>query len=375
MLFRSQQENRVGLAVHTAAALSLLFGLILTVGGMIFAPLLLRFMSTPLDVFPHANVYLQTIFAGMIPLIIYNVGAGVLRAVGDSARPLYYLMAACLTNIVLDVLFVAILHKGTAGAALATVFSQCVCAVLVIQALLRERGCIQLKLTQIHLHRDMLWAILRIGFPAGLQSVMYSLSNATIQAAINGFPTDVLAGWTAYGKMDGLYWMIVSSFGIAITTFAGQNWGAGRVDRVRLAIRQCLAMTALATALMMLFMLSFGRTLFHMFTSDEGVVETGIQILWMLVPFYATYIPVEIFSGALRGTGDSVIPTMMTLFGVCLLRVVWVFAVVPSHHTIGTVLASYPITWCLTSTLFILYYFTRSPIIRAARMRERIHTS
>ncbi len=365
------EERKVSLAVHTASALALIFGLLLTVFGMLFAPQLLRFMSTPPDVLPHAAVYLRVVFGGMVPLVIYNVGAGILRAIGDSKRPLYYLIAACLTNIVLDILFVAVLRWGTAGAALATVFSQCVCAALIVVALVREKGCVHLVPRNIRLHGRILADIVRIGFPAGLQSVMYSLSNATIQAAVNGFPTDILAGWTAYGKMDGLYWMVVSSFGIAITTFAGQNWGADRVDRVRGAIRQCLLMTLAATLLMSALMLTFGHSLFRLFTQDEGVIVKGVGILRLLVPFFATYIPVEIFSGALRGTGDSVVPTLLTLFGVCLLRVVWIFAVVPHHHTIGTVLASYPITWILTSSLFVLYYFTRSPIMRRARLLQR----
>ena len=364
-------EEKAGQTVHTAAALALIFGLALTLLGMLLAPRLLRFMSTPPDVLPYASVYLRLIFAGMIPLLIYNVGAGALRAVGDSRRPLFYLMAACLTNIVLDVALVAALGLGTAGAALATVASQVISAALVVRALLRETGCLRLNPRAIGIDRRLLAAILRIGFPAGLQSVMYALSNATIQAAVNGFPTDILAGWTAYGKLDGLYWMLVSSFGIAITTFAGQNWGAGRVDRVRASIRQCLLMTLLATLAMCALMLGLGQNLLRLFSQDPGVLRQGYAIMRLLVPFYCTYIPIEIFSGAMRGAGDSAVPTLLTLFGVCLLRVVWVLRIAPMHHTIGMVLASYPITWCLTSALFVAYYFARSPIMRRARLLSR----
>ena len=214
---------------------------------------------------------------------------------------------------------------------------------------------------------DLLEQIVRIGLPAGLQSVMYSLSNAIIQAAVNGFGTDILAGWTAYGKLDGLYWMIVNAFGISVTTFVGQNFGAKRYDRMKKSVRTCLIMTAVATLLISAILLTFGETLYRLFTDDEAVIEQGMIILHLLVPTYLTYICIEILSGAVRGAGDSLIPTLFTLGGVCLLRAVWVLVISPSYHSISVMLLSYPITWTLTSVLFIVYYLRGNWLKRCIR--------
>ena len=305
----------------------------------------------------YALSYIRVIFLGMIPSLAYNIGSGILRAAGDSRHPLYFLIAACLTNILLDALFVLVFRMGVSGAALATVLSQCLSASLVIRALVMRRDCLRLHPKKIRLDLSLFRRISAIGLPSGLQSVMYSISNVIIQRAINGFDTNILAGWTSYGKLDGLYWMTVNSFGIAITTFVGQNYGAGLYARVRQGIRSCFKMCFLATGQLSVSMYFGGGYLFRLFTQDEAVIQQGVRILRLLVPFYCTYIPIELLSGAMRGTGDTLIPTMMTLFGVCLLRAVWVLLIVPMNPTIEMVLYSYPITWTLTSTLFIIYYF------------------
>ena len=197
---------------------------------------------------------------------------------------------------------------------------------------------------------------MRIGFPAGLQSVMYSLSNIIIQASINAFGTDIVAAYTAYGKLDGLYWMMINAFGVSITTFVGQNFGAGKYDRMRRSVRVCLLMTFGATVLMSGFFLLLGEPLYRLFTDDAQVIALGMQILRLLVPTYVTYICIEVLAGAVRGTGDSLIPTLFTLTGVCLLRVAWVMGVAPAYHSLTVVLLSYPITWTITSVLFVIYY-------------------
>ncbi len=355
--YGARQENDVSRAVHTAAAMSLLFGAALSVIGFTLAPWLLSLINTPEDVLPYALSYIRVIFLGMIPSLAYNIGSGILRAAGDSRHPLYFLVAACLTNIVLDVLFVLVLRMGVSGAALATILSQCLSASLVIRALVKRTDCLRLSPRKIRLDFSLFRRISAIGLPSGLQSVMYSVSNVIIQRAINGFDTNILAGWTSYGKLDGLYWMTVNSFGIAITTFVGQNYGAGQFVRVKKGILSCVKMCVLVTGLLSLSMYFGGGYLFRLFTQDEAVIQQGIRILRLLVPFYCTYIPIEILSGSMRGTGDTLIPTMMTLFGVCLLRVVWILVIVPMNATIEMVLYSYPITWILTSTLFIIYYF------------------
>ncbi len=354
--FGARDGQKVSRAVHTAAAMALLFGGLLMVVGIWLAPDMLRWMDTPDTVMPHALPYLRIYFAGMIPSLIYNIGSGVLRAVGDSKRPLLFLIVACLTNIVLDMLFVLGFHMGVAGAALATIISQAVSAVLVVVTLLRSETMFRLYPRRIRFHGEMVRRIVQIGLPAGLQSVMYSISNVLIQRAVNGFDTNVLAGWTAYSKIDCLFWMMVSAFGIAITTFVGQNFGAGLMDRVKKSVRVCMGMT-LGTTVVMSLVLYFGGSLFYrLFTPDEAVIDEGMKILRLLVPTYVTYISIEILSGAVRGAGDSLIPTLMTLFGVCLLRVAWLAVALPQWPTMTTVLLAYPITWVITSLLFIVYY-------------------
>ena len=362
-----QQASRT---VHTAIALSLVGGLVLMTLGLVTSPTILRWMSTPEDVIGLAITYTRIYFCGMIPSLIYNIGSGILRAVGDSRRPLYFLIVSCMANIVLDVVLVLGLEMGVAGAALATILSQLCSAVLVILTLVRSQHPLHLSVRQIRLHRSLLRRVVRIGLPAGLQSVMYSLSNLVIQAAINGFGTTSMAAYTAYSKMDGLFWMTINAFGVAITTFVGMNFGAGRMDRVRKSIRVCLAMAAGGTIALSGLLLLLGKPLFHLFTDEQAVITQGLIIQRFIVPTFITYVCIEVFSGALRGAGDSFIPMIMTLLGVCVLRVLWVKLIAPLRgDSILFMLACYPISWTLTSILFVVYYLAGTWI---KRCRERM---
>ena len=355
-LFGARQAQDVSRAVHTTIALALSSGALLTAVGLLCAGGILEMIGTPQEVMAYALPYLNIYFLGMIPQLVYNIGSGVLRAVGDSRRPMLFLICAALTNIVLDILLVLGLNLGVRGAAVATVLSQVVSAVLILVSLCHAQPVYRLHFRRIRFHGDMLARIVRIGLPAGLQSVMYSLSNMIIQASVNGFGTDVMAAWTAYGKIDGLYWMIVSAFGVSITTFAGQNFGARRYDRMRRSVRVCLGMAAGVTVFMTALILAVGRPMLGMFTDDAHVVEMGMSIIRLIVPTWITYLCIEILSGAMRGAGDSLMPTLMTLTGVCLMRVFWVTVVVPRMHQLPVLMLSYPITWVITSCMFIVYY-------------------
>ena len=355
-LFGARRAQDVSRAVHTTIALALSSGALLTAVGLLCAGGILELMGTPQEVMAYALPYLNIYFLGMIPQLVYNIGSGVLRAVGDSRRPMLFLICAALTNIVLDILLVLGLNLGVRGAAIATVLSQVVSAVLILVSLCHAQPVYRLHFRRIRFHGDMLARIVRIGLPAGLQSVMYSLSNMIIQASVNGFGTDVMAAWTAYGKIDGLYWMMISAFGVSITTFAGQNFGARRYDRMRRSVRVCLGMAAGVTVFMSALILTVGRPMLGMFTDDAHVVETGMSIIRLIVPTWITYLCIEILSGAMRGAGDSLMPTLMTLTGVCLMRVFWVTVVVPRMHQLPVLMLSYPITWVITSCMFIVYY-------------------
>jgi putative MATE family efflux protein len=348
--------EEVSKAVHTAIALALVGGTVIMLIGLFGAPTALRWMGTPEDIMPHSLTYIRIYFAGMIANLVYNMGAGILRAIGDSRRPLYFLIASCFLNIILDVTFVAVFHWGVMGAALATVISQLLSACLVCLVLMRTKDSYQLIMSKISFHKAMIKKIVQIGLPAGFQSLMYSSSNVIIQSNVNNFGTDTIAAWTAYGKIDGIFWMAMSAFGISVTTFVGQNFGAGKSDRVRKGVRVCFMM-AMSVAIGMSILLYFGGNyVYRLFTEDMMVIEKGMEILRFLVPTFFTYVTIEILSGSLRGMGNALIPMLLTCFGVCVLRIVWLFTIVPVWPNIKTVIFSYPLAWTTTSVLFIIYY-------------------
>lgn len=355
-LFGARRSEDVSRAVHTTIALAIVSGAFLTTVGLIFSEDILHLMGTPGEVMAYAVPYLSIYFLGMIPQLIYNIGSGILRAVGDSRRPMLFLIAAALTNIVLDIIFVLGLEMGVRGAAYATILSQMVSAAMILFSLHHAMPVYRLRFRKIRFHGDMLRRIVTIGLPAGLQSVMYSLSNIIIQTSVNGFGTDVMAAWTAYGKIDGLFWMVISAFGVSITTFAGQNFGANQYERMRRSVRVCLRIAALATVMMSVIVLVIGRPMLGMFTDDAHVLEIGLSIIHLIAPMWIMYICIEILSGAMRGAGDSLVPTLMTLVGVCMMRVFWVCVIVPRFHELRVLLMSYPLTWTITSSLFIAYY-------------------
>ncbi|MCI9540677.1 MAG: MATE family efflux transporter [Lachnospiraceae bacterium] len=354
--YGAKRPKHVSLAVHTAIAFCLVGGIALMILGIILAPFALRATGTPAEIIPYAVLYMRIYFIGIIGNLIYNIGSGILRAIGDSKRPLYFLIVSCFVNIVLDLLFVVVFHMGVAGAAWATILSQLVSALLVIYVLTHTKESYRLMLRNIRIAPDMLARIIQIGFPAGLQSVMYSVSNVVIQAGVNGLGTDTVAAWTAYGKLDGLFWMMINAFGISITTFVGQNYGAKKIERVRKGIRTCLVMAFAASIFLSTFLYIAGGLILHLFTTDLVVWQIGLNILHFLVPTFFTYVCIEILSGALRGTGDCWVPMAMTCVGVCVLRVIWIIFVAPLRPDIFTVSFCYPLTWTITSLLFIIYY-------------------
>lgn len=306
-----------------------------------------------------STTYLRIYFAGIVFLFIFNIGSGILRAVGDSKRPLYYLIVCCVVNIILDILFVVTFHMGVAGVAVATVISQAISAVLVTRKLMSHEHVLKLNLREIRISRPMLRAQLRIGLPTGFHTIMFSLSNIIIQAALNQFSTATVAAWSVYGKLDALFWMASSAFGVAITTFVGQNYGAGKTERIHKSVKVCLGMDFIASAVMVLFMYYTRTFLFGIFTTDPEVIRIGSDMLALIMPCYMFYVFIEVLSGALRGVGDVVIPLIITLGGTCILRIVWVIGCMLFHPTVEAIIFSYPVTWILCAILFILYYWRK----------------
>lgn len=354
--YGAARHDKVSRAVHTAASICLIMGVLFTAAGLIFAPMALQAMGSPPEVMGGSVTYLRIYFGGIIFPLIYNMGTGILRAIGDSKHPLYFLIICCMTNLVLDILFVAVFGWGVAGAAIATLISQAVSACLILLALWKTDQSYHFDPRQICLDIPILKDVIRIGLPAGLQSVMYSASNIIIQSSINTFGTNAVAAWTAYSKIDALFWMVMGAFGTSVTTFVGQNFGAQKYDRIRKSVRICFCMAMGTTVVLSTVLYFTGPFIYRLFTSDPAVIKVGMKVLRLLVPCYFTYVSIEILAGTVRGSGDSLIPMLMTCFGVCVLRVAWIFLAVPISHTIETVVLSYPITWGTTSLMFILYY-------------------
>ena len=349
-------DQKVSDSVHTSIALAIAGGAVMMVLGLASARFALSAMATPSDILEPSLTYMRIYYLGIIPSMIYNMGSGILRAVGDSKRPLYFLIAACLVNIALDLILVAGLDLGVAGAAIATIMSQLISAILTVIALMRTTDSYRLVVSRIRFHKHLLFSIVKIGLPAGLQSAMYSISNLLIQSSINSFGTDTIAAWTAYAKVDSIFWMIMSAYGVSATTFAGQNFGAGKYDRIKKSVRICLGLAAATSIVLSFIVLQFGGTILLLFTHDQNVISICEGMIRVVSPFYITYICIEILSGTCRGCGDSFIPMLLTCFGVCILRIAWIFIAVPLRHEVATVAFSYPLTWAITSILFIIYY-------------------
>ncbi len=349
------QEN-VSRSVHTAVALAIAGGAVLTVLGVAVAGQALVWMRTPEEVLPQARLYLRIFFLGMIPNMLYNICSGILRAVGDSKRPLYILIAACLINVVLDLFFVVALGLGVIGVAIATVLSQLFSAVLIVWCLMRTEDSYRLEWRRVRFHRQLLRRIIRIGIPAGMQSVMYNIANIVIQTNMNMLGANTMAAYTAYSKIDAVFWMMMNAFGVSVSTFAGQNYGAGRIDRVKRSMWITLAMAGGASASLSILLHFFGEYVYLLFTPDKNVVRVGMEILYFLTPTYITFVAIEVISGTVRAMGFVLVPMLLTSGGVCALRLLWLFLAVPMDRTVQSILFSYPLSWVVTSVLYVLYY-------------------
>ena len=295
------------------------------------------------------------LFSGLIFICIYNIGSAILRAIGDSKRPLYYLMICCGINIVLDLVLVLGCRMGVLGVAVGTLISQGISAVLVTRALMYHTEELKLDLRKLRLEKDLLLNMLKIGLPTGIQSSMYNLSNIIVQAAINAFGVNTMAAWTAFGKIDSLFWMLNGAFGIAVTTFVGQNFGAGKHDRVKKGTWECLAMSVAAALAFSAVFMPNGRFCFSVFTEDKDVVEIRLRMMMVISPTYFLFLLRDFFPDPYVRR-DVLVATLLTLIGVRLLRVVWVTLIVPDG-TLEQIIACYPITWVATAVSMSLYYF------------------
>ncbi len=356
--FGAKKTNELQKGLHTTYAFGLIGGIIFGAIGVLFAPNLLCLMNTPEELMKQSTIYVRIYFAGLVFVFLYNMGSAILRAIGDSKRPLYFLIVCSFVNIILDLVFVLVFRLGVLGVALATLISQAVSTILVTECLMRRTNGLQLILSEIRIHPQMLKNMLKVGLPSGIQSSTYSISNMFIQSAINLFGVNTMAAWTAYGKVDILFWMINGSFGIAATTFVGQNLGAGNYDRVRKGTRTVLYMAVTAAIGMSIVMCTIGRYLLYMFTTDMEVLEIGAHMMTVISPTYVFFAFIEIFSASLRAQGDTLIPTIINITGICALRAVWIFTLAPLHN-LDIILYCYPVSWLICAIAMTVYYMHR----------------
>ena len=363
--YGGKKEEKVSVAVQTTIALTLCMSILCTVLALLLVPSLLRLMGTPEDVFPEAATYLRIYFIGVTGLLFYNMGAGILRAVGDSRRPLYFLIFCAVLNTLLDLLFVAVLRFGIAGAAWATILSQGISALLTLFVLTREKACYRIIWSKVRLDPGMTKKIFFLGLPAAIQMAVTSFSNVFVQAYINRFGSAAMAGWSSYGKIDKFCVLPIQSLSLGVTTFVGQNYGAGKIQRVKKSVYICTGMDLVTSIGMTLILFIFRVPLFRIFTTDAAVVEIGVSMLEVIAPCYTIFVFIEILSGALRGMSDVLVPMFMTMFGICILRIVWIFFIVPMNPTLKMTILNYPVTWILTAVLFIIYYLYKTRRMKA----------
>ena len=354
--YGAKREADVSRAVHTSVVMTLIIGAAFTFIGIGMTPIMLRLMKTPPEVLPESTAYLTIYFSGLMGLMLYNIGSGILRAVGDSQRPFYFLVVCAILNTVLDLLFVLVFQMGVEGVALATILSQGVSAILVMITLLRTGGCIRLSVKKLRLHFDMLQKIVRVGIPAALQMAVTAFSNIFVQSYINYFGADCMSGWTAYAKVDQLLFLPMQSISLASTTFVGQNLGRNQPERARQGVSVALKMALCATVIMMIPLLIFAAPIVSFFNDKPQVIEYGAMLLRWMSPFYVLCCFNQIYSGALRGAGNTKAPTIIMLSSFVLFRQIYLYVMSGICNEIIPIAMSYPAGWLLCSSLTSLYY-------------------
>ena len=351
-----QRPKIVSRAVHTAIFLALVSGVFLGVFGFIMAHQLLVWMSSPADVIDLSTIYLRIYFLGMPATLAYNFGAAILRAQGDTKRPLYYLIVAGIVNVILNLFTVLVLHMDVAGVASATTISQYISAGLILRCLSKEEGPLRLNLKKLKMDKVILGHILQIGLPAGFQGIVFSLSNVLIQSSINSFGSTVMAGSAAANNIENFVYQAMNAFYQTNLTFTGQNYGAGDCKRVDKCLFYCQAFVIITGLVMGNLVFACGQTLLSIYNSDQAVIEQGLIRMGYICRTYALGGIMDTMVGSLRGLGYSVVPMFVSLIGACAFRIVWIFTIFQMDRTPANLYVSYPISWAITASVHILYF-------------------
>lgn len=360
------QKRELSEMVHTAIMTSIVCGCILVVVGVILAGPALRLMGTPEDVINHSILYMRLYFVGMPAMMAYNFGAAILRAVGDTKRPLYYLLIAGVVNVVLNLIFVIVFSMGVAGVAIATVVSQVISAVLVLRCLMLTNSDYQLHLKELKIVPDKLLKMVQIGIPAGLQGALFSISNVLIQSSVNSFGSIAMAGNTAASNIEGFVYTAMNAFHQTAISFTGQNYGARNFKRIGKILFICEALVLIVGLIMGNAAYLFGGVLLQLYSTEAEVIQFGILRLSIICTTYCLCGMMDVIVGSLRGMGYSIMPMLVSLTGACLFRVVWIYTIFQQHRSLETLYISYPISWTLTFTVHLICFF----VVYSKMMRQ-----
>lgn len=355
--YGGRKERDVSETVHTAVTLSLVCGLILVAVGLALTRPLLELMGTPDDVIDKAVLYMQIYFIGMPANMLYNFGSAILRAVGDTKRPLYYLSAAGVVNVILNLISVIIFHMDVAGVALATIISQAISAVCVLRCLMRHESCLKIRLGELKIHKEKLMGIVKVGLPAGMQGAIFSISNVLIQSSVNSFGSIAMAGNTAAQNIEGFIYNAMVAVYQANLSFTSQNYGAGKFSRINRIMFICIGVVSVVGFSIGVLAYGAGTSLLSIYSSDPEVIAHGMTRLQIIGLTYFTCGIMDTMVGSIRGIGYSVLPMLVSLTGACLFRIIWIFTIFQWSHTLLTLYISYPASWVLTATAHIVCFF------------------
>ena len=368
-----QHADSVFRAVHSSILLSFLIGIFTGVFGAIMAPKMLLLISVPDDVLPLASLYLRIYFIGIPATVIYNFGAAILRAVGDTRHPLYYLSIAGVINVICNLLFVCVFKLDVAGVAIASALSQYVSAFLVLRCLMKKENSCRLSLKMLRLYKRETLEMIRIGIPAGLQGTIFSISNVLIQSSINSFGSTVIAGNAAGSNLDQLVYIAMNSFYHAAVSFVSQNIGANKLERVPRVAFGCYGLVSAFGVAIGAVIFLFGRPLLSIFSPEQAVIDAGmIRLRWCCLPYFLCGL-MEVGCGIVRGMGHAWLPMIVSTVGGCVLRVVWIYTVFAQHHTLDSLYLSYPVSWAATATVHALCAFILIRILSRRQQTAAMH--
>lgn len=358
-LYGGKKEEQLRRATGTAVTLCLIMGLILTLFCVALTPKMLTWLKTPEDTLVDATAYLRIYFSACAIVLVLNIESGILRAVGDARRPFVFMLVACLLNIVLDYVFVVYFHWGVKGVAYATIISQFLNFLLLTISLFRCKEAYGLSLKSLGIDWELIKRMMRIGIPASLEASMYNVSNMLLQVAVNTLDTVVVASWSLSGKLDGFYWAVSNAAGMAVVNFAGQNYGAGKMDRVHKCAKVGFTIFLPVTIVLSSLIVFLAPSLLPVFSPDVAVQETTYRVILYFVPFYFLWTAVEILSGTLKGCGEVRVPVLITGIGICAFRVLWKYTAFVLSPTLFVLSLCYPISWAMTAVAMFLYYRSR----------------